>query len=113
MEPPQMNTSQLLLISSIGLAVNLFGMFAMGGHHHHVRTIRALVSIFLEADVFQGRPLSFTWPLSFVFGKSFAHRSFQWPRIVHGPFSLPHPLALAITSLYRSLYTSRPALASA
>jgi Co/Zn/Cd efflux system component len=25
-----MNTSQLLLISSLGLAVNLFGMFAMG-----------------------------------------------------------------------------------
>lgn len=32
-----MNTSQLLLVSSLGLAVNLFGMFAMGGHHHHVR----------------------------------------------------------------------------
>jgi len=31
-----MNTSQLLLVSSLGLAVNLFGMFAMGGHHHHV-----------------------------------------------------------------------------
>ena len=31
-----MNTSQLLLVSSVGLAVNLFGMFAMGGHHHHV-----------------------------------------------------------------------------
>jgi zinc transporter 5/7 len=29
-----MNTSQLLLVSSIGLAINLFGMFAMGGHHH-------------------------------------------------------------------------------
>ncbi|KAF8159768.1 cation efflux family-domain-containing protein [Crassisporium funariophilum] len=35
MEPPEMNTSQLLLVSSLGLAVNLFGMFAMGGHHHH------------------------------------------------------------------------------
>jgi zinc transporter 5/7 len=32
-----MNTSQLLLVSSVGLGVNLFGMFAMGGHHHHVR----------------------------------------------------------------------------
>jgi len=32
-----MDTSQLLLVSSLGLAVNLFGMFAMGGHHHHVR----------------------------------------------------------------------------
>lgn len=31
-----MNTSQLLLVSSLGLGVNLFGMFAMGGHHHHV-----------------------------------------------------------------------------
>ena len=34
MEPPEMNTSQLLLVSSLGLGVNLFGMFAMGGHHH-------------------------------------------------------------------------------
>ena len=31
-----MNTGKLLLVSSLGLAVNLFGMFAMGGHHHHV-----------------------------------------------------------------------------
>ena len=30
-----MNTSQLLLVSTMGLGVNLFGMFAMGGHHHH------------------------------------------------------------------------------
>jgi len=36
LEPPEMNTNQLLLVSSLGLAVNLFGMFAMGGHHHHV-----------------------------------------------------------------------------
>ncbi|KAL9713715.1 putative zinc transporter msc2 [Leucoagaricus gongylophorus] len=35
LEPPEMNTSQLLLVSSVGLGVNLFGMFAMGGHHHH------------------------------------------------------------------------------
>ncbi|KZT09903.1 cation efflux protein [Laetiporus sulphureus 93-53] len=35
LDPPEMNTSQLLLVSSLGLAVNLFGMFAMGGHHHH------------------------------------------------------------------------------
>ncbi|KZT43171.1 cation efflux protein [Sistotremastrum suecicum HHB10207 ss-3] len=34
-DPPEMNTSQLLLVSSLGLGVNLFGMFAMGGHHHH------------------------------------------------------------------------------
>lgn len=34
--PPEMhNTRQLLIVSSGGLAVNLFGMFAMGGHHHH------------------------------------------------------------------------------
>ena len=39
MEPPEMNTSQLLLVSSLGLGVNLFGMFAMGGHHHHVRPL--------------------------------------------------------------------------
>ncbi|KAF8449122.1 cation efflux family-domain-containing protein [Boletus edulis BED1] len=35
LHPPEMSTSQLLLISSLGLGVNLFGMFAMGGHHHH------------------------------------------------------------------------------
>ncbi|KAF9443664.1 cation efflux protein [Macrolepiota fuliginosa MF-IS2] len=35
LEPPEMNTSQLLLVSTVGLGVNLFGMFAMGGHHHH------------------------------------------------------------------------------
>ncbi|EJD07475.1 cation efflux protein [Fomitiporia mediterranea MF3/22] len=34
-DPPEMNTSQLLLVSTLGLLVNLFGMFAMGGHHHH------------------------------------------------------------------------------
>ncbi|KAE8231241.1 hypothetical protein CF326_g3747 [Tilletia indica] len=35
-EPPIMhNTTQLLIVSGMGLLVNLFGMFAMGGHHHH------------------------------------------------------------------------------
>ncbi|KDN52733.1 hypothetical protein K437DRAFT_253929 [Tilletiaria anomala UBC 951] len=35
-EPPEMhNTMQLLIVSGMGLGVNLFGMFAMGGHHHH------------------------------------------------------------------------------
>ncbi|KAL7411387.1 cation efflux family-domain-containing protein [Mrakia frigida] len=34
-DPPDMNTDQLLLVSSIGLAINLFGLFATGGHHHH------------------------------------------------------------------------------
>lgn len=34
LDPPEMNTNQLLLVSTLGLAVNLFGMFAMGGHHH-------------------------------------------------------------------------------
>lgn len=34
--PPEMhNTKQLLIVSTMGLCVNLFGMFAMGGHHHH------------------------------------------------------------------------------
>lgn len=37
-----MNTNQLLLISSLGLGVNLFGMFAMGGHHHHVSLVSAM-----------------------------------------------------------------------
>ncbi|KZT55246.1 cation efflux protein [Calocera cornea HHB12733] len=35
LDPPEMNTNQLLLVSSLGLAVNLFGMFATGGHAHH------------------------------------------------------------------------------
>ena len=39
LDPPEMNTNQLLLVSSVGLGVNLFGMFAMGGHHHHVRVV--------------------------------------------------------------------------
>jgi len=34
-DPPEMSTNQLLLVSTLGLGVNLFGMFAMGGHHHH------------------------------------------------------------------------------
>ncbi|TKY87586.1 hypothetical protein EX895_003600 [Sporisorium graminicola] len=35
-EPPVMhNTTQLLVVSSMGLGVNLFGMWATGGHHHH------------------------------------------------------------------------------
>lgn len=39
-EPPVMNNvTQLLIVSTLGLLVNLFGMFAMGhhhhGHHHH------------------------------------------------------------------------------
>lgn len=38
-----MNTSQLLLVSGIGLGVNLFGMFAMGGHHHGVRFVATLL----------------------------------------------------------------------
>ncbi|WFC98348.1 Putative zinc transporter msc2 [Malassezia yamatoensis] len=34
-EPPVMNNmTQLLIVSSLGLLVNLFGMFAMGHHHH-------------------------------------------------------------------------------
>ncbi|OJA09769.1 hypothetical protein AZE42_01489 [Rhizopogon vesiculosus] len=35
LDPPEMTTNQLLLISSLGLGINLFGMYAMGGHHHH------------------------------------------------------------------------------
>ncbi|PKI84680.1 Putative zinc transporter msc2 [Malassezia vespertilionis] len=35
-EPPEMqNFTQLLIVSTLGLLVNLFGMFAMGHHHHH------------------------------------------------------------------------------
>ncbi|KAH9066599.1 cation efflux protein, partial [Lactarius vividus] len=35
MDPPEMNTNQLLLVSAVGLGINLFGMLAMGGHAHH------------------------------------------------------------------------------
>ncbi|PWN51265.1 cation efflux protein [Violaceomyces palustris] len=36
LDPPEMsNNVQLLIVSAMGLGVNLFGMFAMGGHHHH------------------------------------------------------------------------------
>ncbi|KLT41244.1 cation efflux protein [Cutaneotrichosporon oleaginosum] len=35
LNPPEMETRQLLLVSGIGLAINLFGMWATGGHHHH------------------------------------------------------------------------------
>ncbi|CDU24367.1 related to zinc transporter [Sporisorium scitamineum] len=35
-EPPVMQkNTQLLVVSSMGLGVNLFGMWATGGHHHH------------------------------------------------------------------------------
>ena len=33
-DPPDMSTGQLLLVSFIGLLVNLVGMFATGHHHH-------------------------------------------------------------------------------
>lgn len=33
-QPPEMNTSQLLIVSTLGLIVNLVGMFATGHHHH-------------------------------------------------------------------------------
>ncbi|KAI9464557.1 cation efflux protein, partial [Lactarius psammicola] len=35
LDPPEMNTNQLLLVSAVGLGINLFGMLAMGGHAHH------------------------------------------------------------------------------
>ncbi|WVF65868.1 hypothetical protein IAT40_000605 [Kwoniella sp. CBS 6097] len=35
LDPPEMETHQLLLVSGIGLAINLWGMYATGGHHHH------------------------------------------------------------------------------
>lgn len=34
-DPPAMNTNQLLVVSFMGLMVNLVGMFATGHHHHH------------------------------------------------------------------------------
>jgi Co/Zn/Cd efflux system component len=62
-----MNTGQLLLVSTLGLCVNLFGMFAMGGHHHHVLFFVKIV--YGEVDLFAGWALSFPW--SFALG-SFA-----------------------------------------
>jgi hypothetical protein len=36
MNPPElMAIDRLLWVSSVGLAINLFGMYATGGHHHH------------------------------------------------------------------------------
>lgn len=35
LNPPDMNTNKLLIVSFIGLMVNLVGMFATGHHHHH------------------------------------------------------------------------------
>ena len=36
LDPPEMNTGQLLTVSAVGLAVNLVGMVATGhGHHGH------------------------------------------------------------------------------
>ncbi|BGP33543.1 Putative zinc transporter msc2 [Rhodotorula toruloides] len=34
-DPPEMNTGQLLTVSAVGLAVNLVGLLATGGHHGH------------------------------------------------------------------------------
>ncbi|POY73388.1 hypothetical protein BMF94_3726 [Rhodotorula taiwanensis] len=34
-DPPEISTNQLLTVSSVGLAVNLVGMAATGGHHGH------------------------------------------------------------------------------
>jgi len=48
-----MNTRQLLLVSTVGLAVNLFGMFAMGGHHHHVSARCSI--LFRLADKYKNR----------------------------------------------------------
>lgn len=44
-----MNTTQLLLVSTVGLAVNLFGMFAMGGHAHHVSLWICYLNLFIDA----------------------------------------------------------------
>ena len=56
-----MDTSQLLLVSSLGLGVNLFGMFAMGGHHHVSKT---LVLWWSELTSYLGWPFSFSFPWS-------------------------------------------------
>ncbi|KAL0060893.1 putative zinc transporter msc2 [Marasmius tenuissimus] len=61
LDPPEMDTSQLLLVSSLGLAVNLFGMFAMGGHHHHVwEDTRTLMDIHMDIPRKKSRSLVIT-----------------------------------------------------
>jgi zinc transporter 5/7 len=42
-DPPEMNTNQLLVVSMAGLAVNLVGMFATG-HHHHGHSVSSAVA---------------------------------------------------------------------
>ena len=64
MEPPEMNTNQLLLVSSLGLGVNLFGMFAMGGHHHHVSFISN--SLEFNYSFLLGRAFSLTRSFAFL-----------------------------------------------
>lgn len=66
-DPPEMQTDQLLLVSSVGLAINLFGMFATGGHAHHGHSHGVRLSfhcfdtlhVWLRADVARrtSRPL--------------------------------------------------------
>ncbi|KAJ2982762.1 hypothetical protein NUW54_g10710 [Trametes sanguinea] len=67
LDPPEMNTSQLLLVSSLGLAVNLFGMFAMGGHHH-VRILFPTPPFPLADTPYPGRPfaLALAWTQSWA-----------------------------------------------
>lgn len=63
LDPPEMHTGQLLLVSTLGLAVNLFGMFAMGGHHHHV--IFYLTDCMPVAEIFSGT-FPFPWTFSYI-----------------------------------------------
>lgn len=78
MNPPEMNTSQLLLVSTLGLGVNLFGMFAMGGHHHHVSQSSAQNLHFAELTA-AGRTFAFAWALtwSFPYISTPASRTYQ------------------------------------
>ncbi|PPQ94644.1 LOW QUALITY PROTEIN: hypothetical protein CVT25_009375 [Psilocybe cyanescens] len=63
LEPPEMNTSQLLLVSSLGLGVNLFGMFAMGGHHHHTTQVTVMEATVMNPYHYhQPRPHSHSLP---------------------------------------------------
>ena len=66
LDPPEMNTSQLLLVSSLGLGVDLFGMFAMGDttttYVRHV-TPRSLeyANLLIGTFAFSRRPQSWSW----------------------------------------------------
>ena len=74
-----MNTSQLLLVSSLGLGVNLFGMFAMGGHHHHVRHPFPFLSAILDTVLTMHPGWALAFPFSLAWTQRLACLAFPGP----------------------------------